>query len=181
MLKKLIVTAALTLGRTMVKAQDAGWYGGLDLGASHLSGLDLGSLDRSDTAWGFDLGYRVNRNFALEGAYTDLGKFHYSTDTVDGSYRANALSLAAVGILPLESNWSLYGKAGLAHTQAKLDAPSDVSDKRNGLLVGAGAMYDINRNVYAKAGWDRYASIGSDATTGKSDIDVFSLGVGYRF
>ena len=176
MLKKLIVTAALTLGSTMVRAQESAWYGGLDLGASHLSGLDIGnalgqqgiavgssSVDHSDTAFGFDLGYRVNRNFAVEGAYTDLGKFKYSTDTFDGSYRAKAFSLAGVGILPLESNWSLYGKAGIAHTQAKLDAPSDASDTRNGLLVGAGAMYDINRNVYAKAGWDRYASIGSDA------------------
>ena len=29
MLKKLIVTAALTLGSTMVKAQDTAWYGGM--------------------------------------------------------------------------------------------------------------------------------------------------------
>src|SRR5438132_5937460 len=180
MLKKLIVAAALTLGSTMVKAQDAGWYGGLDLGASHLSGLDLGSMDRSDTALGFDLGYRVNRNFAVEGAYTDLGKFNFSTGGLDGTYRAKSFSLAAVGLLPLQSNWSLYGKAGLAHTQAKVNAPADASESGNGLLVGAGAMYDFDRNIYAKAGWDRYASVGGDAT-GKADIDVFSLGVGYRF
>ena len=39
---------------------------------------------------------------------------------------------------------------------------------------------DINRSVFAKAGWDRYAQIGSD-DTGKGHADVFSVGVGYRF
>ena len=180
MFRKLIVTAALTLGSTMVRAQETAWYGGLDLGGSHLSGLDLGSLDRNDTAFGFDLGYRVNRNFALEGAYTNLGKFHYSASAIDGDYRATALSLAAVGIMPLQANWSLYGKAGLAHSEAKINAPADASDSGNGVLLGAGVMYDINRNVYAKAGWDRYANVGGDAT-GKADIDVYTLGVGYRF
>ena len=113
MLKKILVTAALTLGTTMVRAQDTGWYGGIDLGASRVSGLDI-SIDRSDTAWGFGLGYRVNRNFAVEGAYTDLGRFKYSTDTFDGYWRAKGISLAAVGLLPLQSTWSLYGKAGVA-------------------------------------------------------------------
>jgi tripartite-type tricarboxylate transporter receptor subunit TctC len=34
--------------------------------------------------------------------------------------------------------------------------------------------------VFARAGWDRYAQIGSD-DTGKGHADVYSIGVGYRF
>jgi len=56
----------------------------------------------------------------------------------------------------------------------------NASDSRTGLLIGAGAMYDFNRNVFARAGWDRYAQIGSD-DTGKGHADVYSVGVGYRF
>jgi hypothetical protein len=41
-------------------------------------------------------------------------------------------------------------------------------------------MYDISRNVFARAGWDRYAQIGSD-DAGKGHADVYSAGVGYRF
>jgi OOP family OmpA-OmpF porin len=181
MYAKVVVAAALALGTSVAAAQQAGWYGGLDLGASHLSGIDLGdSLDRSDTALGVDLGYRVNRNFAVEGAYTDLGKFHFSSSAGDGDFRPKAVSLSAVGILPLQANWSLYGKAGIARTETKVGGPFDTSDSENGLLAGAGATYDFNRNVYAKLGWDHYDKVGTDAT-GDGRLDVYSVGVGYRF
>ena len=194
MYRKVIFGVALTLGATIVNAQEAGWYGGLDIGRSHLGvdGSDVnGALSRQgiaadssikhdDTAFGFDLGYRVNRNFAIEGGYADLGKFHYSSAATEGNYRAQAFSLSAVGLMPVWENLSVYGKAGIAHTQAKLEAPSNASDSGNGLLIGAGVMYDINRSVYAKAGWDRYASVGSDAT-GKGNVDLYTVGVGYRF
>ena len=180
MFRKLIF-ALLALGASAAHAQETGWYAGLDLGRSRLSDVNIGdSLKRDDTALGFDLGYRVNRNFALEGAYTDLGQFHYSSDSFDGDYRAKSVSLAALGILPLQSSWSLYGKAGIARTEAKVGAPAETSDSGNGLLAGAGVLYDVNRNVYAKAGWDHYADVGSDAT-GKGSIDLYSVGVGYRF
>jgi OmpA-OmpF porin, OOP family len=181
MYRKVIVAAALVLGTSVAGAQEAGWYGGLDLGRSRLSGIDVGdALDRSDNAFGFDLGYRVNRNFAVEGAFTDLGKFQFSTPGGDGELRPKAVSLSAVGILPLQANWSLYGKAGIAHTEAKVGGPFDTSDSNNGLLAGAGVMYDFNRNVYARAGWDHYAEVGTDAT-GDGRLNVYSIGVGYRF
>ena len=181
MLKQVVVAAALALGASGVYAQDAGWYGGLDLGRSRLSGVDAGDgLDRSDKALGFDLGYRINRNVAVEGAFTDLGKFHFSAPGGDGDFGPKAVSLAAVGILPLQSSWSLYGKAGIAHTETKVGGTFDASDSGNGLLAGAGVMYDINRNLYAKAGWDHYADVGTDAT-GDGRLNVYSVGVGYRF
>ncbi len=59
MLRKLMVAATLTLGASGAFAQEAGWYGGLDVGGSHLSGIDVGdSLDKSDTAFDVNLGYR---------------------------------------------------------------------------------------------------------------------------
>ena len=180
MLKRLMIAASLALGASGAYAQETGWYGGLDVGASHLSGINtdsLNSFDKSDTAFDVNLGYRLNRNFAVEGAYTDLGKFHFSSAAGDGDVKPTAVSLSAVGILPLQSNFSLYGKAGIAHTETKALGASDTKD---GLLAGAGVMYDFNRNVYAKAGWDRFDDVGNDAT-GKGHADIYSLGVGYRF
>jgi len=130
---------------------------------------------------------------AIEGAYTRLGEFDYSAaasspaaDTISGKYKAHALSLSGLGILPLQQRWSV--KAGLARTKTDLEASSatgavalgNTSGSRTGLLIGAGAIYDINRSVFAEAGWDRYAQIGSD-DTGKGHADVFSVGGGYRF
>jgi len=181
MLKRLMIAASLALGASGAYAQETGWYGGLDVGSSHLSGINtdsLDSFDKSDTAFDVNLGYRLNRNFAVEGAYTDLGKFHFSSAAVgDGDVKPTAVSLSAVGILPLQSNFSLYGKAGIAHTETKALGSSDTKD---GLLAGAGVMYDFNRNVYAKAGWDHFDDVGNDAT-GKGHADIYSLGVGYRF
>jgi len=181
MLKRLMIAASLALGASGAYAQETGWYGGLDVGGSHLSGINtdgLDSFDKSDTGFDVNLGYRLNRNFAVEGAYTDLGKFHFSSAAVgDGDVKPTAVSLSAVGILPLQSNFSLYGKAGVAHTETKA---LGVSDTKERLLAGAGVMYDFNRNVYAKAGWDHFDDVGNDAT-GKGHADLYSLGVGYRF
>ena len=177
MLKKLVVAASLALGASGAYAQEAGWYGGIDVGSSHLSGINTDSLDKSDAGVDVNLGYRLNRNFAVEGAYTDLGKFHFSSAAGDGDLKPKAVSLSGVGILPLQSHFSLYGKAGIAHTETK---GLDASDTKDGLLAGAGVMYDFNRNVYAKAGWDHFDDVGNDAT-GKGHADLYSLGVGYRF
>src|SRR6476646_6634438 len=134
MLKRLMVAATLALGASSAFAQETGWYGGLDVGSSHLSGINtdsLDSFDKSDTAFDVNLGYRLNRNFALEGAYTDLGKFHFSSAD-DCDVKPKAVSLSAVGILPLQSNFSLYFKDGIAHTETKA---LDASDSKDGLLV----------------------------------------------
>src|SRR5437879_1971813 len=216
MYKKAIIAGtaiALAIGAGIVRAQGVdgkpAWYGGIDLGRSRL-GLGGGDFDnalanqgigasssneRADTSLGFSVGYLFNRNFALEGAYTRLGEFNYSAaasspaaDTISGKYKAHALSVSGIGILPLRQSWSVYGKAGVARTKTDLEASSDTgavavgnaTASRSGLLIGAGAMYDLSRNVFARAGWDRYAQIGSD-DTGKGHADVYSIGVGYRF
>jgi len=111
-----------------------------------------------------------------------------AADTISGKYKAHALSLSGIGILPLRQSWSVYGKAGVARTKTDLEASSgtgavavgNASASRSGLLIGAGATYDFNRNVFARVGWDRYAQLGSD-DTGKGHADVYSIGVGYRF
>jgi len=209
MYTKAIAAFAFIVSSGVAHAQSddkAGWYAGLDLGRSRLgmNGSDVDgalanqgiasstSLERTDTAFGVNGGYRFNRYFALEGAYQRLGSFDYSsgtgTDTIDGKFKASALSLSGVGIYPLSSQWSLYGKAGLARTDAKLEASSEsgatptenTSHTGTGLLVGAGVLYDFDRSFFAKAGWDRYNKVG-DSTTGSGPIDLYMLGVGMRF
>src|SRR5438132_1468334 len=101
---------------------------------------------------------------------------------------ANALSIGAgmVRAQGVDSPW--YGGIDLGRSRLGLGggdfdnalAVGNASASRSGLLIGAGAMYDFNRNVFARAGWDRYAQIGSD-DTGKGHADVYSIGVGYRF
>jgi OmpA-OmpF porin, OOP family len=211
---KLIVGAVAALlaaanGATLAAPSDRGWYGDVDVGRSdlRLNGGDIdnalanqgiagsSSLDRRDTALGANVGYRLNRNFALEGGYTEFGKFKVQSatsapaaDTVDGDYKAHAWSFAAVGIAPLEDGWSLFGKAGAARTTADLTAssetgataPGGASHSGTGLLLGAGATYDFTDNLYGKVELDRYTRVG-DSSTGKGDVDLYTVGVGVRF
>jgi OOP family OmpA-OmpF porin len=203
----------LALGTGLALAQDRtapqGWYGEADIGrgradvdtssidsAFSLQGIAGGTtLDRHKTGLGLRLGYQFNDNFAVEGGYARLGKFGYDTqttapgaDTVSGSYKIDAYSLAAVGIVPLQRGFSLYGKAGVADVRTKLTAssslgataPSGARDSSASLLLGLGANLDFDRNLYGRAGWERYTRVGSE-DTGKGHADLFSIGLGYRF
>jgi len=56
------------------------------------------------------------------------------------------------------------------------------SDKPTGTSAdfGAGVKYDFQKKVGAQAEFQRYASIGNDST-GKSDVDLISASIVYRF
>jgi OmpA-OmpF porin, OOP family len=160
---------ALAAGAAQAQSAEArGWYGGIDLGQgrARVDGLD----DNRDTSVGVDAGYRFNRNFAVEGGYTRLGDF-------SPSYNARALSLSAIGLLPFEDRFSLYGKAGVARTRAETDT---ATDNANSLVLGAGVRYDINSQWFAKAGWDHYTKVGGPET-GSGHADVLAVGVGLQF
>jgi len=90
------IAAALSLaaaaGAAQAQSSDAGWYGGIHLGVARASveGID----DTHEASGGLDAGYRLNRYFAVEGSADRLG--HFSS-----GYDVRALSLSAVGFLPL--------------------------------------------------------------------------------
>ncbi len=189
---------------------NAGWYGDVTAGDARLhqssGGLDAAfanqglttstGLDRGHAAFGLHLGYRFNENWALEGGYENFGTHNFGStvtapaaDTLSGSYRAHAWSFAPVGILPLNDRWALFGKVGLTENRARLSvasntgatAPAGVSHSNAGYLFGGGATYDFSRSVYGTLEMDRYARIGTSASTGRTDANLLSVGVGVRF
>jgi OOP family OmpA-OmpF porin len=156
--------------------------------------LTSSSFNDEDTGWGLTLGYKFSRNWAIEGGYVDFGKFKYSGTTFapipgsfSGDFKASAWSLAGVGTLPLEKNFSLYGKLGLHYSEAKLSTSSvgtplsGGKSNDTGMVFGLGATYDFTPVVYGKFGWDRYLRVGDDQKTGRGDIDYVGAGVGLRF
>src|SRR5258706_9793630 len=94
--KLVIAGAVLALQAGFAQAQDRDtrFYGGLDLGRSNLgvSGGDIdgalagqgisgsSSIEQRDASYGFNLVYRINRNWAVEAAYAHLGEFAYNND-----------------------------------------------------------------------------------------------------
>lgn len=190
-------------------ADDMGPYIGASIGRSHLTaggdridrafnaqGLTTSTaLDRNDTAYALTLGYRVNPYLAVETNYVDFGKYSLNSavsapaaDTLRGRFKADGFDLVAVGILPLEGGFSAYGKLGALWSKAKLDAAStgavsvsNTSHSNTGATFGLGLGYDLNRNVSTSLEWNRYDHVGEASSTGRTNFDLYSVGIKYRF
>jgi OOP family OmpA-OmpF porin len=163
------IVLVLAAGAAQAQSEPpGGWYGAVNLGQARVHVDRL--TDNRNTSFGVDLGYRLNRSFALEGSFVRLGSF-------EPSYDVRALSIAGIGFLPIEDAFSLYGKAGIASTHVEA---GHVTPNATGLVLGAGLRYDITPRWFAKAGWDRYSRVGDEAV-GRGSADVVTLGVGLQF
>lgn len=189
-------------------AEDLGWYGGANVGRSAAtiddpritSGLAAGGLGTSaisdrDRSTGFKLygGYQFHRNFALEGGYFDLGKFGYTantipTGTLDGNIKLKGFNLDAVGILPITDRFSALGRVGLNYAQARdsfsgtgavnVTNPNPSKNSTN-YKLGVGLQYAFTEALGMRAEVERYRV--NDAVGNKGHVDLFSVGLVYRF
>ncbi len=146
--------------------------------------------DDSDTAYRIFGGYQVNRNFAAEVGYAELGKATASGVVSgvpqSGSWKARSWDIVAVGIMPLSEQFSLLGKLGIALW--RLDStltPTGIgsvqqSPTGTSATYGLGGQYDFTQKVGMRLEWQKYKDVGNDAGV-KSDVAVFSLGALYKF
>lgn len=164
-------------------AEDAGIYGGLNLGVGKPDiNMPNGRDKESSAVAGIVLGYKFNPYLAVEGQYTGIGKV---TDNVSGSAKGDAASLAVLGILPLNQNFSLYGKIGVAATKTTVSSSlSPMNDAtRTGVTYGLGAEYNVNQKVGVRLGWDHYNAAIDDFGNHEKNVnaDVATVGVVYHF
>jgi OOP family OmpA-OmpF porin len=141
------------------------------------------SCDDKDTAWRVLAGMQLNRNFAVELGYHNLGEIKASGGGVSASNKVHLGELVAIGALPVLNVLSVYGKLGGYY--AKTELSSNISgvggDETNtGLTYGAGVQWDAIPNLGLRVEWQRYDNVGGDAT-GEGDIDVLSIGAIWRF
>jgi len=187
------VTAAMpSIG--IAQQPDSGWYIGGSLGQSEaknacdsVAGGGV-SCDNKDTAWGILGGYWINRNFAAEIGYHDLGKTKASGLGGSANVSSNAWELVGIGAFPIGGQFSIYGKAGVygGVTKALLFNAGTVTSTRVkvtniDLTYGLGAQYNVTRQLGVRAEWQRYKNVGDDALIGESDINLMSVGVIWRF
>ncbi len=170
--------------------------GGVDTGLASQGITSTSDIKKNELNYGLNLGYQFNRNFALEGGWTSLGKHDITgtvsapaADTLSGSVKAHMFDVAAVGTLPLDGGFGVYGKLGLARTSTKVDVgsgtgattPADTSENRWGPLYGLGVSYAFNRDVEGTLEYDRVDRLGNDSTTGRFDANLVTAGVRVRF
>jgi len=182
---------ALTLVWNPANAQ---WYAGASLGQSKMkdasSQLVGTSFEDTDTAFKVYGGYQFHRNVGVEFGYINFGTFKGSGSiggtALSDNWKANGINVSAVGTWPLTNEFSLLGKLGL--TRWSVDDKFSVgaasgAAKENGidLSYGFGAQYAFAKQWVGRVEYEMFTNVGKEATTGKSDIDVLSIGAVYKF
>jgi OOP family OmpA-OmpF porin len=189
-----IVLAAACIAAAPAQAQqrvgtiDTGFYVSGALGGAK-NDLDTGGLastsrDDKDTAWNLTAGYKFTRNWAVEVGYTDLGKFTSSGTFGGAAASANAdvtaWNISAVGTLPLNDMFSIYGKVGYLRSKVKASASvggvfASGSSSENDITAGIGVRYHITRNISAFVEGNYYG-LGDNG-----DSSAFLVGARYDF
>jgi OOP family OmpA-OmpF porin len=191
------IAAVLSCAAPGAFAQDAGFYVGGALGQSSFKDACGGdptllvlSCDDKDSAWKIFGGYQFNKNFGAEVGYVDLGKATGSLIVLGlpggASIKAKGFEFMGVGTLPFTDKISGYAKAGLFRWDVDADAyvsflPVSTSDNGTDFTFGLGVKYDFTKNIGARLEYQRYNDVGSDTTTGQADIDLWSIGIVYKF
>lgn len=202
-----LLTCAL-LSAHVSLAQDSGWYLGLSAGPTEAkidkekisSGLTAGGLTMTgiqtqESSNGYKLftGYKVNRNFAMEGAYFNLGDYGYTAatlplGTVTGNLRLQGVSLDAVGILPFTPKFSATARIGLHYadtvdhfssTGSAHVLVTDPTIRDTNVKVGLGLQYALTDAWAVRTELERYRI--NDAVGSRGDIDHLSVGLVYTF
>jgi OOP family OmpA-OmpF porin len=186
---------------------NSAWYAGGSLGQSRAA-IDQERLARSLTANGAaltsfatderDLGFKLffgkqlNRYFALEAGYFDLGKFGFtSTTSANGNLRGEAgfrgVNLDLVGQLPLTRRLSLLGRVGGQYVRtttrfggnvlASVTNPSP-RESKGGAKAGLGLEYKVSEALALRGEVERYRI--NDAVGNRGDVDLLSLSLVYK-
>ncbi|MFY9509875.1 MAG: porin family protein [Rubrivivax sp.] len=165
--------AALLVAGGVAGAQAEGLYVGGALGTPdyHSTINGISGSGSGLGARGF-VGWQFNPYFGLEGGLYSLGRI----DNASGELRTRGAYIDAVGTLPLATNWSLLGSAGL--TQAKLKT-SFGDDSTPGLKLGVGVQYDLTPRVALRAQYERYRFTNAFDDKANAGATTFGVKVGF--
>ena len=189
-------------------AENAGWYGGFNIGRSYAKiddariarslsagGVTMTSIrdDDRDTAYKLFGGYRFGSRVSLEGGYFDLRKSGFTattlpSGTLSGDLRVRGANLDLLGLLPLRGGLAAFGRVGATRAQTRdtftatgvvrVLEPTAATSATN-YKIGVGLEYNLFRTLGVRAEAERYRI--DDAVGNRGDIDLYSVGVQYRF
>ncbi len=204
----LAILSVLALSAPMASAAD--WYAGVGGGRSNYNGNELGleptrlasevytlnNLETVGTGWKLFAGRMLNENWAVEVAYTKLGRFWFDANILSGpgpgpfptneiaEAKPDCWSLSGVGSYPLGNNFSLLGKAGICkwadHAlgyEGGISYNLEAFSEGYSLTYGIGAKYDFADNLGVRAEWERFEKV-----VHKHDsADLLSISLQYGF
>lgn len=188
--------------------EDSYIYGGLSIGQSRAkidenritasllaSGLTTTSMSRDESSVAYKLfgGYQLNRNFAIEGGYFDLGKFGFTSTTtpagtLNGRIKLRGLNVDLVGTLPLTDRFFAIARVGgqfarasdnFSGTGAVSVLNPNPSKSELNYKAGLGLQYEFSRSFLMRAEAERYRV--NDAVGNHGDINLYSVSLVFPF
>lgn len=192
-MKKIVCSTLLTIAATSL-AHAEGLYVGANVSPAtdgkiqYAAGGATTQRGASGKAvpFGVFAGYDLTPAWALEGGYRASGGA--TSFDLDPGYRlkvrASAAYLAARGTWHLDDDWSLFAKAGVAHSRLKLsidgrNAPPGESASKTGLYASVGAAYQINKDVALQLEWEHAPTVKYEGFD--SRMNRLALGVRFGF
>lgn len=160
-------------------AADPVFYAGVKLGQANYRYTNVSNNNQS--AFGFLVGLPINETIAIEAEYISLGGFDFPTRTWKGS----ALGLSVIGNFPLNQQFSLLVRLGIASSSLKATikpgytAGYSLTSDRTGLTGGFGGQYNASPVVAIRVGYDYYPV--GDSTIGTTNALVLNVGGVFKF
>ena len=188
MTKLLLVPALLCSALTALPAAAEDFY----IGATASKSSDLRFTnplngksveEKGKTGVKLFAGYEFASGFALEGGYSQGAKASFSKSTLgtpaDATFKMTTLYTAARYTYAFNEDWSIFGKAGIAHNRFSATDGAGESDNTSSTkpLLGLGVGYQLSK---ATALTLELEHIGSTRKPGL-DIKQNSLQLGVKF
>jgi OOP family OmpA-OmpF porin len=190
-MKKLIF--AVIAGATMISAAQAqtqvpGPYIGVGVATadhvSNIGGTTGSSSDGYKASGKLFGGYDFDQTWGVEAGYTDFRKSHYnySVNNVPGNASSDGHSFYVAGkaTMPLNEQFSVFGKLGAAQNKNNLNASTiglSRSDSKTEAYGALGAQYSLTKQVALTLEYERY---GKSKDFG-AKADVWTVGAKYSF
>lgn len=170
-------------------AQDKGLYAGGSVGQAEYADIcddfsGVRTCQDHDTGWRVFAGYNYNRNFALELGYAELGEAAVESPGLAFVSRVTGFDLSALFSFGIADRLSLFGRLGAYRMRTAVDfsvggVPGDDGETNTGFTYGAGLGYQLGK-LGLRAEWQHWDNVGG-GTTGEETIDLYSVGLLWRF
>lgn len=175
------IGAALAAAAAPALGQGTEFYAGVGVGTTSadvcddLAGLGLTGCDDKDTGFKLYFGKGINQNLAVEIGWVDLGKVAATGPGGSARVSADGIQAAALGIVPVNPRFGVFGKVGLYLWDVSATGPGgSLSDDGSDIMFGLGLYWNLAQQLDLRAEWEQFDLDGDDIT-------MISVGLRYRF
>lgn len=190
-MNKILIALIATASTLSIAHAEGAYVGAGVIGSRHT--FDVPGANSTDSNSGNKLsgkifgGYNLDKTWSLEGGYADFGNSSYSYTNpsgANGHLDASSHSFygAAKGTVPLNEQFGLFGKLGVARNHASVSGTgaaaslTQTNDKTD-LYAAVGGEYNLNKNVALTLEYERF---GKNNDLGNK-ASAISAGARYNF